>query len=79
NALGFDQNPILHPGKQLSLYLNLGYRLNSRWEGRLYYDSYHFSESPRENVTQGGAPAGYVFQPESIMNLIGLMGPVDSH
>ena len=74
DTIGFDQNPILHPGKQLWFYVNLGYWFNSKWEGTLYYDSYRFSESPQENVTQNGVPEGTVYQPQSSMDLIGIRG-----
>ena len=79
NTIGFDQNPALHPGRQLSFYLDIGLRLNSKLEFIGYYDSYRFSESPKENVTQNGAPKGVVFQPKSYMDLIGVQAIYHFH
>lgn len=72
NRLGFDQNPPLHPGKQVSLYLSMGYQLNSSWEIAAVYDSYRFSPSQKESVTQNGTPVGTVIQPESSLDLYGI-------
>ena len=69
--IGFDQNPILKPGKDPSLYAQLGYRFNPHWSLLGYYDSYRFSQSPAERVTSRGA-SFLVFQPESKMDLLGV-------
>lgn len=70
--LGFDQNPILHPGREPSFYLSMGCQFIANWEGEVYYDSYRFSESPRENVTSTVFSSGVVYQPQSNMDLFGI-------
>ena len=50
DAIGFDQNPSLHPGRAPAFYAELGYRLGRRWTLSSYYDSYRFKESPAERV-----------------------------
>jgi hypothetical protein len=69
--IGFDQNPILRPGKDPSLYAQVGYRFNPHWSVLGYYDSYRFSQSSPEPVTSGGTRF-LVFQPESKMDLLGV-------
>jgi hypothetical protein len=69
--IGFDQNPILRPGKDPSLYAQLGYRFNPHWAALGYYDGYRFGQSASERVTSGGA-SFLVFQPQSKMDLLGL-------
>ena len=69
--IGFDQNPILRPGKEPSLYAEVGYRFSATWSLVGYYDSYRFSRSAVEAVTIAGAPVS-VFQPESRVDTFGL-------
>ena len=68
---GFDQNPRIRPGKDLSLYATVGYRVNPAWDVIAYYDSYRFKESNHIAVTNGGTLFD-VFQPESKMDLFGM-------
>ena len=68
---GFDQNPILHPGRGASVYGQLGYRFSSRWSLAGYYDGYRFGRSRAEPATLGGA-SFTVFQPKSRMEVLGL-------
>ena len=68
---GFDQNPELRPGRELSLYGEIAYRLSRRWQLTAYYDSYRFSQSPTVFATSMGQ--GFlVFQPRSTMDMVGL-------
>lgn len=68
---GFDQNPPLHPGKELSVYADLGYRFSPHWRLAGYYDSYRFAESRKVTVTQG--TTGFiVWQPRSTLDVLGL-------
>lgn len=69
--IGFDQNPILRPGKDPSLYAQVGYRFSPHWSALGYYDGYRFSQSSPEPVTSGGARF-FVFQPASRMDLVGV-------
>jgi len=68
---GFDQNPEVRPGRELSAYAELGYRLSPRWKFTGYYDSYRFAQSPVVNVTRGSS--GFiVVQPRSTQDVVGL-------
>jgi hypothetical protein len=70
-SIGFDQNPRIRPGREVSFYGSLGYRFNPSWDVLAYYDSYRFSQSDAVNVTAAGVP-GTVWQPESRMDVIGV-------
>ena len=68
---GFDQNPELRPGRELSGYAEVGYRLSPRWKFTGYYDSYRFAQSPDVQLTAG--PRAFVAsQPRSAQDVIGL-------
>lgn len=69
--IGFDQNPELNPGGEVSLYADAGYRLNAHWRVTAYYESYKFSQSPGEIVTSGGS-SFVVVQPRSTQDDVGL-------
>ncbi|HYH43857.1 MAG TPA: hypothetical protein VD867_17950, partial [Burkholderiales bacterium] len=66
--LGATSNPRLNPGKSVSVYGNLGYRVNPSWDVYLYYDGYRFKESDPVFV----AGVGAFVQPESKQDLIGM-------
>jgi hypothetical protein len=73
--IGFDQNPILRPGKDPSLYGQVGYRFNTQWSLLGYYDSYRFGRSSAVTVTASRSFPGTtfsVFQPQSRIDLLGL-------
>ena len=70
--VGFDQNPILTPGKSVSAFARLGYRFTPHWTLIGYYEGYRFSQSNEEPVSIGGVFAGWVSQPASNMNVFGL-------
>jgi hypothetical protein len=69
--IGFDENPALRPGKDPSLYGQIGYRFSGKWSLLGYYDSYRFGRSNTVTVTAGRSLFG-VFQPQSSMDLLGL-------
>ena len=69
--LGATGNPRLKPGKELSLYGSLAYRVNPSWDVIAYYDSYRFKESNTVNVPFPGFVAGF-FQPKSRMDVFGM-------
>jgi hypothetical protein len=69
--IGFDQNPLLHPGRSLSGYAELGYRFGRHWSTEAYYEGYRFGESRPATVTSGGATFT-VFQPKSSADSVGL-------
>ena len=68
---GFDQNPMLHPGRELSLYADIGFRVSRRWQLTGYYDSYRFAQSPMVPLTSGSS-AFIAYQPRSSMDVLGL-------
>lgn len=69
--IGASSNPRLRPGKKLSLYGNVGYRVNPQWDVIAYYESFRFKES---NVVAVPFPAGTLgfVQPESKMDVVGM-------
>jgi hypothetical protein len=72
NDIGFDSNPQLSPGKDLSAYANLGYRIAQRWQMVAYYDSFRFKRSDEVQATLIGTGPQTLFQPPSKMDVIGL-------
>lgn len=72
NDLGYRQNPTINPGKSLTAYAELGYRLsNTKWDLVGYYDSYTFSASdPVTTQTSLGSNVQF-YQPKSEMKLLG--------
>jgi hypothetical protein len=70
-SIGATDNPRLRPGKAVSLYGTLGYRVNPRWDVIAYYDSYRFKESNVVAVPFPGVIQGFI-QPESKMDVFGM-------
>jgi opacity protein-like surface antigen len=69
--IGFDQNPEVNPGRELSFYADAGYRLNRNWRATAYYESYRFSRSPGVLATSGSSTF-VVTQPRSTQDDVGL-------
>ena len=69
--LGYTSNPTLKPGKAVSLYGELGYRISKRWDITGYYDSWRFKRSDTVFTTDGGNLVG-IYQPESRMDAYGV-------
>lgn len=69
--IGASANPRLRPGKEVSLYGNIGYRVNPQWDVIAYYESYRFKESNVVAVPFPGGTLGF-FQPESRMDVFGM-------
>jgi hypothetical protein len=71
--IGGQTNPRLHPGKSVSLYGNVGYRVNPNWDVIAYYESFRFKQSSVVAVPFP-APAGTLgfVQPESKMDVFGM-------
>lgn len=72
---GFYTNPIISPGKAVSLYAELGYRFSPRWDIVGYYDSWHFKQSAPV-VTADSSGTWLIWQPESHMDVWGLKAMV---
>ncbi|MBI3595016.1 MAG: hypothetical protein HY200_08665 [Nitrospirae bacterium] len=66
-----DKNPPLHPGQEISLYAIAGIQISSQVNISAYFDSYRFSRSAFETET-----SHRFYQPESIMQLIGIRGDI---
>lgn len=71
DSAGFNSNPKLSPGKNVSLYAELAYRTGKYWDIVGYYDSWRFKQSEPVYVTSGGTLYSIV-QPESSMDTFGL-------
>jgi hypothetical protein len=69
--IGFDSNPTLKPGPDLSGYAQIGYWFNKRLGLIGYFESYRFKKSNEEMVNSMFGP-GVVFQPASTMSVLGL-------
>ncbi len=78
DSMGYTSNPILKPGKDISLYAQLGYRISARWDVVAYYDSWRFKQSPKVTATStteicNGILCVYdIWQPKSNMDAFGL-------
>jgi len=70
--LGFDQNPVLRPGRDVGGYAHIGYRFDGPWSAVLYYEGYRFKDSRPEEVTSATLGAGAVYQPASSMSILGI-------
>jgi hypothetical protein len=70
--IGFDQNPKLTPGKDVTIYAQAGYRFLPNWQLVGYLDSFRFSESNVVQLTAGGVPQGGFLQPASALYTWGL-------
>ena len=71
DSLGYTSNPTLSPGKDISLYAELGYRISQRWDVIGYYDSWRFKRSNTVTASRGGLLYG-IYQPKSSMDALGL-------
>ncbi len=73
DSIGYSSNPILQPGKDISFYAQLGYRINARWDMVAYYDSWRFKQSPTVTATKISDGKLYnIYQPKSSMDAFGL-------
>ena len=72
---GYYSNPLITPGKAISLYAELGYRINQRWDVVGYYDSWRFKQSDSV-ITTDSKGAWKIWQPESHMDVWGLKAMV---
>jgi len=70
--IGFDSNPTLEPGPDVSLFAHLGYRFTDRVSLVAYYDGFRFKKSEEEAVSHPVSGSGAIFQPASDLTIIGL-------
>ena len=73
DQIGFDSNPILRPGGELSPYGSLGYRFTPALQIVGYYEGFNFgrSSSVQTNEVATGQPTTLV-QPASSMSILGI-------
>ena len=74
DEIGFDSNPILHPGKEVSPYGSLGYRFTPKLQLAVYYDGFRFSGSApvqTNEIAHGLGPTTLV-QPDTTMSIYGI-------
>jgi len=74
NDIGFDSNPILHPGKDVAPYGSLGYRFTSTLQVVGYYEGFRFgrSDAVQANEVAAGLGATTLVQPASTMSVFGI-------
>jgi hypothetical protein len=70
--IGFDQNPKLRPGKDVSGFAHAGFRFDPHWAMVGFFDSYRFKQSNTVLVTAGGVPQGGFVQPATDVYVFGL-------
>lgn len=68
---GANENPRVRPGRDVSFYGSLGYRINPHWDVIGYYDSFRFKQSNTVSVTTAGGPV-LVAQPQSKQDVVGM-------
>ena len=74
DQIGFDSNPILHPGKEISPFGSLGYRFTPTLQIVGYYDGCRFGRSApvqANEVATGQGPTTLV-QPATTMSVFGI-------
>ena len=74
DRIGFDSNPILHPGREISPFGSLGYRFTPKVQVVGYYDSFRFSRSApvQANEIATGQGSQLLVQPASAMSIFGI-------
>ncbi|MBI4807706.1 MAG: hypothetical protein HY799_01970 [Nitrosomonadales bacterium] len=73
DSMGYTSNPGLSPEGQTSGYAELGYRINSMFDVRVYYDSWRFGRSKDVTATDTTGATWLIHQPKSNMDAKGLM------
>jgi hypothetical protein len=74
DEIGFDSNPILHPGKEVSPFGSLGYRFTRKLQVVGYYDGFRFGKSApvQANVIATGMVPATLVQPATTMSVFGI-------
>ena len=70
--IGFDRNPALKPGRDVSIFAHLGYRFTDKISVIAYYDGFRFKESQEEAVSHPVSGPGVFYQPASELSLLGV-------
>lgn len=73
DRIGFDSNPILHPGREIAPYGSIGYRFTPRFQVVGYYEGLRFDRSdPVETTYVSTGERVSLVQPSSNMSIFGL-------
>jgi hypothetical protein len=74
DEIGFDSNPILHPGKEISPFGSLGYRFTEKLQVVGYYDGFRFGKSASVQANEVGMGLGptSLVQPATTMSVFGI-------
>jgi hypothetical protein len=73
DKIGFDSNPILHPGKEFAPYGSIGYRFTPKFQVVGYYEGLRFDRSdPVETTYVSTGQRVSLVQPSSNMSIFGL-------
>jgi hypothetical protein len=74
DEIGFDSNPILHPGKEVSPFGSLGYRFTEKLQVVGYYDGFRFGKSASVQANEVGLGLGptSLMQPATTMSVFGI-------
>jgi hypothetical protein len=74
DEIGFDSNPTLHPGKEISPFGSLGYRFTRRLQVVGSYDGFRFGKSAPVQVNEIATGQGptTLFQPDTTMSVFGI-------
>jgi hypothetical protein len=74
DQIGFDSNPILHPGRDISPFGSLGYRLTPKWQVVGYYDGFRFkrSDTVHANEVATGFGSATLVQPATTLSIFGI-------
>ncbi len=72
DQIGFDSNPILHPGKELAPYGSVGYRFTEKLQLTAYYEGFRFGQSKAVQANEIALGPTTLFQPRSEMSVFGL-------
>jgi hypothetical protein len=70
--LGFDQNPMLKPGRRLGGFARFAHRFDDHWTWIGEWSMRRLGASGGEPLTRDGRPVGQSFQPTTVMNTIGV-------
>ena len=74
DQIGFDSNPILHPGREISPFGSLGYRFTPKLQIVGYYEGFRLGRSATvqaNEVAMGLGPTTLV-QPATAMSVFGI-------
>jgi hypothetical protein len=74
DKIGFDSNPSLHPGKEISPFGSLGYRFTDKLQVVGYYEGFRFGKSApvqANEIATGLGPTTLV-QPATTMSVFGI-------